>query len=364
MAHPPFDVAIAGGGLAGLASAWYLNEAGYRVALIDAAQPGRAASWAGGGILFPIYPWKYPLPVQRLAQRGRAIYDRFTRHVDAVSGIDSENRRTGLCVLDSDEVMAGQQWARGHDEPVELLERDGLATLQPGAQASSALYFPRAAQVRNSRLCRSLTVALAKRGVAIIDHCRVIGIDERNDRFAGFVTDNGTILAACGVIACGAWSNRLLDAFSIAPVNPVKGQMILMKLAPGAVGPVLLQSGRYVIPRRDGHVLVGSTLEAVGFDTATDDATARALQASAADMLPALADAPIESRWAGLRPATRDAIPLIGAIRALPGLYVNTAQYRNGVLCAPASAEILLESIHGDVVAPVAAFDPARHDLR
>jgi len=361
MARPPFDVAIAGGGLAGLASAWYLNEAGYRVALIDAAQPGRAASWAGGGILFPIYPWKYPLPVQRLAQRGRAIYDRFTRNVDAISGIDSENRRTGLCVLDADEIGAGLNWAREYHEPVDTLDCATLARMQPGLAATpSALYFPQAAQVRNPRLCRSLTAALMARGVEIISHRRVTGIHEQQGWFAGFVTDGGIVHAARGVIACGAWSTVLLQSYCRIPVFPVKGQMILLHGGRDRIGPVLLRGGRYVIPRRDGRILVGSTLEEDAFDTRTDAATAQSLQASAAGMMPSLAELSVESQWAGLRPATQDGCPIIGAVDALPGLYVNTAQYRNGVLCAPASAEVLFQSIDCDAAAPVAAFDPAR----
>lgn len=354
------DIAIAGGGLIGLASAWYLLEAGYRVTVIESGTVGHEASWAGGGILFPIYPWKYSPAVQALAQRGRAIYDDFTAAVDAWSGIDSENRRTGLCVLDADQIAAGQAWAVRHGEPTTLLEAADLSARLPGVRAGRGLLFPRAAQVRNPRLCRSLQAALQRRGARVLTQCAASAVRIDDGVFAGFDTARGIVRAARGVVAAGAWSSRILGTVAPQRVFPVRGQMLLLRGAPGLLPSVLLENGRYAIPRADGRVLVGSTLEPEGYDKATDAATAGALHRSAAAMCPALGDLAVEGHWAGLRPATADEQPLIGGVPGVDGLYLNTGQYRNGVLCAPSSAEILRDAVRDRSAAPVAAFDPAR----
>lgn len=354
-------VIVAGGGLVGLATAWYLRERGCRVKLVDAGRVGRQASWAGGGILFPIYPWKYPSAIQQMAQCGRAIYETFTQRVDAISGIDSENRRTGLCVLDAAEASAARDWARTHDEPIVDLDEAAPTDVQCGVEAAGGVYFPNAAQVSNPRLCQSLRAALIARGVEIVEHCRVVAISQAGGHFAGFETArHGRLKADFGVVACGAWSQSILESITAINIFPVKGQMILLRGVPGLLRHVLLSEGRYAIPRRDGLILVGSTVEHAGFDTRTDEATAEALRASACRMLPALAKLPLEAHWAGLRPATPDELPLVGPIRELHGLYVNAGHYRNGVLCAPVSAECLVHFLCKVETAARTAFDPGR----
>jgi len=354
------DVAIAGGGLIGLATAWFLLEAGYRVTVIEAGEIGREASWAGGGILFPIYPWKYSANVQALSQRGRAIYADFTAAVDGCSGIDSENRQTGLCILDASEIEAGRAWAERHAEPTELLDESALSAWIAGTRAKQALFFPRAAQVRNPRLCRSLRAALIRRGARVLENCPVAGPRLEKGIFTGFDTARGQVRAAYGVVAAGSWSSRVLGPLAPQSVFPIRGQMILLRGAPGLLRSVLLEKGRYAIPRADGRILVGSTLEPGGYDKTTDIDTARSLHASAASMCAALGELPVEKHWAGLRPATADEQPLIGQVPGAMGLYLNSGQYRNGVLCAPSSAELVRDAIVQDLPAPVAAFDPAR----
>ncbi|MES1930391.1 glycine oxidase ThiO [Salinisphaera dokdonensis CL-ES53] len=355
-----YDVAIAGGGLVGLSTAWYLLDAGYRVTVIDAGKIGREASWAGGGILFPIYPWKYSAAVQRLSQRGRAIYSDFVAAVDACSGIDSEYRETGLCVLDDAEIEKGRAWAEQHAEPTAALDNAALSKWFGKTQTPRGLFFPHAAQVRNPRLCQSLLSALVRRGARVLEDCPVTGPRTDNRVFKGFDTAQGIVRATHGVVAAGSWSSLLLGELAPQPIFPVCGQMLLMRGAPGLLPTVLLQNGRYAIPRADGRILVGSTLEPGGYERKTDGETAASLRSSAIGMCAALGDLPIEKHWAGLRPATGDGQPLIGQLPGVTGLYLNSGQYRNGVLCAPSSAEILRDAIVQGLTAPISAFDPAR----
>ncbi len=340
----------------GLASAWALQQAGYRVSLVDAGPIGRQASWAGGGILFPIYPWKYPPAVQALAQRGRALYAEFCRQVDNVSGIDSQYRQTGLCLLDESEFDAARAWCVAHDEPV---GQAGHAEAGAGLTAP-ALVLPGIAQVRNPRLCRSLQAALVAGGARVIEHAPVERIFSENGRFAGFETAGGLIRARQGVVAAGAWSAALLKPWIDLPIYPVKGQIILLRGAPGLLNRILIKNGRYVIPRADGRILVGSTLENTAFEQTVGGDVAVHRQAAPADMMPALGDLPLEHHWAGLRPATRDELPFVGAIPALDGLYINAGHFRNGVVSAPASAEALLRCLSGAGKAGDRALAPTR----
>lgn len=355
-----FDVAIAGAGLVGLASAWMLHRAGYRVAVIEAGRVGQEASWAGGGILFPVYPWKYPAPVQTLAQRGRVLYSSFCNEVDAVSGVDSQYRQTGLYVLSESEFGASKMWCDANDEPLEWPGPRRLDYLQPRLMTSQAAYLPAVAQVRNPRLCRSVHAALVAEGVCIVDQSPVTNIAQQGGQFIGFETGAGVVHADRGVVAAGAWTAGLLAPWCDLPIYPVKGQMILLRGAPNQLNRILFKDDLYAIPRADGRVLVGSTLEDTGFDQSLNCDASALLHAAAADMMPALGKLPLERQWTGLRPATSDEVPYIGAVPSLGGLYVNAGHYRNGVVCAPASAEILLQCLESPDDVSVTAYMLAR----
>jgi glycine oxidase len=158
------------------------------------------------------------------------------------------------------------------------------------------------------------------------------------------------------VVATGAWSGLGLDALAAMPqIRPIRGQMLLFKLEPGDLGTILYRNGLYLIPRRDGHVLVGSTLEDVGFDKSTDAATRQRLHSDAAELLPALKDAQPVQHWAGLRPGSPANIPIIDRHPDFRNVFVNTGHYRYGVTMAPASAELLVDLMEGNTP----ALDPA-----
>lgn len=210
--------------------------------------------------------------------------------------------------------------------------------------------MPAIANVRNPRLLQALRASLQRLGVCIHAQTEVVQWRRERNRVTAAVAQDGRAFSAGQFVVCGgAWSAALLQAAGTAsvPVRPVRGQMLLYRLAPGALPCIVLAEGRYVIPRRDGHVLCGSTLEESGFDQSTTADARISLMTSAARLWPALAREMPLQHWAGLRPAAPDGIPFIGRLPGCDNLWVNAGQFRNGLVLAPASARLLADQVLG-----------------
>jgi len=354
-------VTVIGAGIVGLTTALALSEAGLAVRVVERGAVGREASWAGGGILCPLHPWRYPDAVQMLAWRAAAAYPALADRLARTMGIDPEWTRCGLLILSGDEAAA-RAWGRRWAQPVALCPPAEVAALEPALAPTErpAVRLPAVAQVRNPRLLRALTRALAASGVAIHVRCPVQALQVAAGRVVALETGSG-LLATDGpvVVAAGAWSAGLLAPLGAPlPVAPVKGQMLLFEAAPGLIRHVVLQADRYAVPRRDGRVLFGSTVEQAGFDTTADPATRERLETDAVRLVPALAGARLAAHWAGLRPGSPEGIPVVGRHPAVSNLWVNAGHFRNGVLLAPATAELLVDRLLGRVP----ALDPAPYD--
>lgn len=327
-------IIVMGAGAVGLASAQALLQAGLQVTVLERGDLGQEASWAGGGIMSPLCPWDYPEEVTRLALAGMARLESFTSELTASTGVDTEYQRCGMRVLQPFEVGSAVDWCEAHGMRYEL--------------SDDSIFLPEVAQVRNPRLLRAMRDRVLQLGGDIVEQCEVLKVVGQAGRVNLVRTTRGDFEADDYVLTAGAWSKALLgEQAQQLDIKPIRGQMLLFKFDAPPLPYILLQRDLYFIPRMDGHLLIGSTLEDVGFDKSTTDAARESMLIRAVSLLPALKGMPIVKHWAGLRPGSPGNVPTIDRHPALENLYINSGHFRYGVTMAPASAEILLNKMSG-----------------
>ena len=344
------DIIIVGGGISGMLSAWYLAREGMQVTLLERGEPGRESSWAGGGIISPLYPWRYPEPVTRLARWSQQHYAELVDALRQQSGCDPEYLNSGLLMLGlgEEEFQRAGQWAEEQGYRLEFPHQSQVAQLQPGLNLPDgrAVWMPQVAQVRNPRLLQALRDALEGLGVTVLGQHPVSRLLLDDGQIRGVEVGTQAFHTERVVLCAGAWTDQLLPQAD-AGIRPVRGQMLLYQASPELLQRIVLTDDHYFIPRKDGKVLVGSTMEEVGFDKSTTPDALAQLQQCTAELIPALAACPLIHHWAGLRPARADGIPCISAHPEIKGLFINAGQYRNGVVTGPASARLLADLVLG-----------------
>jgi len=348
------DILIVGGGVIGLTIARRLAKEGLTVALLERAQVGREASWAGAGVLAPPNPHRQDA-VAELQLRSLSMYPDFCGELLRESGIDPEYEscgelevafdEAGLEVLREDERAAdGRRMADGR-LAFELHTREDTRRL--AATVSSlvvgSLECRETAQVRNPRLLRALHTACVRAGIQIRENTPVRDFVVEGDRVAEVRTETETVAASHVVLCAGAWSSQIGERLqSIMPVHPVRGQMVLMRLERRPFDRIIARGKTYLVPRRDGHVLLGATEEPeAGFTQRNTAKGIAGLLERAVRMVPMLAHAPVAATWSGLRPGTPDDMPYIGPVPGLTGLIAATGHYRTGLTLAPVTAEVV-----------------------
>ncbi|TVP47154.1 MAG: glycine oxidase ThiO [Halomonas sp.] len=345
------DFLIIGGGVIGMMTALQLADAGQQVTLVERGECGKEASWAGGGIVSPLYPWRYAPAVSQLSRWSEGVYPSLALRLLEETGIDPEYRQKGLLYLNVEDPDKALHWSRQLGKPLERVGADFVRDKEPDIAmvGESALWMPTLGSVRNPRLAKALKARLAAMPqVTLQEQCEVTGFIRQQGRVEGVETAKGGLTAERIIICGGAWAAQLLARLDVQlPVRPVKGQMIAYQAPKGLVKRVVLKDGRYIIPRADGLLLVGSTLEEAGFDKTTDSAALASLKQSAEAILPALAQCPVAYQWAGLRPGSPDGVPFIGALPEWPNVFVNAGHYRNGLVLAPASTHLLVDQLLG-----------------
>lgn len=361
------DVTIVGGGVIGLLSAYRLARAGLSVSLFEREQPGQQASSAALGVLNPKAADDVPAAYTALEWASLQLFPSLAEELFDAVGVDVGLHRGGVLqtALDEEQAAALDRAAQQQEAfgiPVERLDADQTRAIEPAlaAETQSALRYTAAQNVDNVRLCAALTKAATQAGVQIHTGRPVAGMVREGDRVTGVRLLDRVHGCDAVVVAAGSWSGDL--AGLKVPVRPIKGQALAVDTDLVLTGP--LQCGsEYIVPRRDGGLMIGASVEDVGFDTRVTVDAMQMLLARATRGVPALRTAAIRTMWAGLRPAAVDGIPILGPVSACTGLYLATGHFRNGILLSPITAQVLTAWLTGaEPDLDLAPFTPDRFD--
>ena len=365
------DVVVIGGGVIGLSVARALAHKGVgKVVIIERGQLGKEASFAAAGMLAPQAEANEADDFFKLCCRSRDLYPTFASELFAETGIDIELDQTGTlyCAFsehDQQEIEIRYDWQQQAGLLVEQLTAPEALELEPNIAANlrGALKFPADIQVENRQLLLALIAANQKLGVKSYPQTTVDSLEVQRGRIAGVNTSRGFLSARNVVIASGAWTS-FIKTENVSPqisIEPVRGQMVCYQTEPAIARHVIYSPRGYVVPRRDGRLLAGSTTEEVGFMKEVTEAGLQLIGANAHEIAPALSKlAPVDS-WAGLRPRAIDELPVLGKASETEGLFFATGHYRNGILLAPLTGELIADLIADNVVTQeLQTFTPDR----
>jgi glycine oxidase len=368
------EIVIIGGGAIGLAIARALALRGATdVCLIERSSLGQEASFAAGGMLAPQAEANARDDFFTLATRSRDMYANFAASLREETGTDIELDTTGTLYLalshhDLAEIEKRYEWQTRAGLSVEKLSTSQAREIEPCINETvlGALRFPQDVQVENRRLLSALTNSVSNLGVKIITETSVESISTERDRVSGVQTSRGFVKCGIVVVAAGTWSSfiRIVSRKQEFEIEPIRGQMISFDARPQLCRHVIYTPRGYIVPRRDGRLLAGSTSEHAGFAKQITAGGIGAILANAQEISPAIANLPIVDTWSGLRPRAPDSLPVLGPCDEIGGLFYATGHYRNGILLAPVTGELIAEAVVDGVLSPLLGpFSPSRFDL-
>jgi len=365
----PTDVIIVGGGVIGCSIAYYLAREGVKVTVLDKGEIGGEASRAAAGMLAPLAEVEEDGPFQALALAGLRLFPHLSEALEQECGVDIEYLRSGILrvALTEEQAEHLKGFAHRRSSPgLELhwLEPDELRALEPGLspEIRGALYSPEEHQVNADQLVQALARAAAARGAVLRQDTRVMRLLGRGMRVTGVRIPDGTLSAGHVVLAAGAWTAKVAQGIGVdLPVFPVRGQMIALLASRSALRHIVWGEEGYLVPKANGLIFAGATVERVGFRNNVTVRGLRGLKRMAESLLPRLADLDAVDAWAGFRPGSADGLPILGPVPGWEGLSVACGHFRNGILLAPITGQLIARSIFdGSSDEALAPFSPAR----
>ncbi|MFO0817435.1 MAG: glycine oxidase ThiO [Pirellulales bacterium] len=362
---------VIGGGVVGLSLAYELSRVGWTVSIVDRGAVGREASWAGAGILPPANPNSAIHAYEQLRGLSFDLHAEWAERLRSETGIDTGYRRCGGIYL----AQTPGEWASllGFSslmtEEGVLVERpplDELARLepelslqrpaasrQPGTSSTTAirggLVLPDECQLRNPWHLQALTTACRRQGVEILEQVSIERWTMNGDHLSELETSQGKLAADSYCVTAGAWSAHLLESLGVSlGVVPIRGQMVLLKTERALVQRIINVGPRYLVPREDGYLLVGSTEEEVGFDKRTTPNVIDDLLHFAWELVPSLRLARMEKSWSGLRPGVYDGLPYLGQLPGLANVFIAAGHFRSGLYLSPGTAVVMAAVMAGE----------------
>lgn len=364
---------VIGGGVIGLSIAYELSKRNRGVVLLERDQIGRQASWFGAGILTPANGKTAIHPVEQLESLSNELHQRWADELLQATGIDTGYSMCGgLYVARSAGEKAALQGATQHwnERQIEFenISFEQAEQLIPGIaipSESKLAFIPTEAQLRNPRHLQALSAACRRNGVEIVESCSALELIIENHNTSSVLVDDHKYVADNYCIAAGPWSEQVLKPFAVPlPSIPVRGQMVLFKLPTQLFVPIVNEGPRYLVPRSDGHVLAGSTIEEVGFDSSIEQQSIDELTKWASEIVPELNQQTFVTAWAGLRPGTYDGFPYLGSIGRSSNTFVATGHFKTGLHLSTATAIVMADLLEGkETSIDLVPFAPSRAEF-
>ena len=332
-------IAVVGGGVIGCISAIEIKKKGFDVTVFDQSSIGNGSSWASGGILFPLMPWDYLRKVYDLCKISVQYYEQLSKDLIHKTGIDPQFQESGLIIIDPLHIDDIQNWCI----------QNNIETSINKSMCKSKIILKKIFQIRPPRLIKALRRYMESVGINIVENKKIINFDANKGEIKSCLTSDGKVfMAEAFLLSSGAWTSSLLKEYR-DNVFPIKGQMIQYPDTGLRLENILYEDGFYLIPRKDGVLIAGSTLEKVGFDSQANIKNINNLKKKAENIIPELKSIEIAKSWHGFRPGTIDNIPITEKHKDYNNLFLNFGHHRYGIAMAPQSAKIITDLITADV---------------
>ncbi len=351
------DILIIGGGIIGLSLARALHKKGFkRITILEKGETGREASYAAAGMLAVQSETDKPDEFFEFCNESNELYPQFAEELFEETGIDIELDREGTLYLafnesDINKIKKRFEWQKKAGLKIEKLSAIETHKLEPFVSPDilGSLYFPNDWQVENRKLLHALEKYCELYGIEIRENTEVKNLLIEKNRIAATETESEKFFSETVILTTGAWTSLIKAGdFYLPKIKPVRGQMIEFHTAKRLFGKVIYSPRGYLVPRRDGRILAGATVEDAGFDKTVSESATGFLRENALEIAPGLVNLSIHDEWVGLRPFASDGLPVLGAFGEIENLFIATAHYRNGILLAPATAKVLAEKIAGE----------------